>query len=88
MDPIILFLREDILPKDKSKVDKYGERRLVSVYLRTKYCISAFFLGHIYSAFTLRYQSYSLRSYTKGFVEAIKEANLCLTEPSLRAIGG
>ena len=24
----------------------------------------------------------------KGFMEAIQEANLCLTEPSLRAIGG
>ena len=88
LDPIVLFLREDILPKDKSEVDKYGEMRLVSSYTRTKNFTSALFLGHIYSAFTLRHQNYSLKSYIKGFVETIQEADLCLTEPSLRAIGG
>ena len=51
-------------------------------------CTSAHFLGHIYSAFTLRHQSYSLRSYIKEFVEATQGEDLCLTESSLRAIGG
>ena len=43
-------------------------------------------LGRIYSAFTLRHQSYSLRNYMKEFVEAIQEVDLYPT--SLRAIGG
>ena len=70
------------------KLTKYEERRPIFGYQRTKNCTSALFLGHIYSIFTLRHQSYSLRSYMKGFVEAIQVANLCLIEPSLRAIGG
>ena len=67
---------------------KYEERRLVSSYLRIKIYTSALFLGHICSTFTLRHQSYSLRNYMKGFVKAIHEADLYLTELSLKAIGG
>ena len=74
--------------RTNQKLTKYGERHLVSGYLRNKNCTSTLFLCHIYSAFTLRHQSYSLRNYTKGFVEAIQEADICLTEPSLRDIGG
>ena len=88
IDPIVLFLREDILPKDKSEANKVWERRLISGYPMTKNCTSAPFLGYTYFAFTLRWQSYSLRSYMKKFVEAIQEEDLCLTEPSFKAIGG
>ena len=87
MDPVVLFLKEDILPEEKSEPTTYGERLFDSSYPRTKNCTSAPFLCHIYSAYTLRHQIYSWRSYMKGFVEATQEADLCLTEPSYRAIG-
>ena len=43
MDPIVLFLREDILRRINQRLTKYGEKRLVSSYSRTKNCISFFF---------------------------------------------
>ena len=88
MDPLVLFLREDILLGDKQKLTKYGERHLVSGYPMTKNYTSTLFLGHIYSTFTLRHQNYFLRNYIKGFVETTQEADLYLKKPSLRAIGG
>ena len=67
---------------------KYVERLLGSSGPMTKNYTNAPFLGHTYYAYTPRHQNYSLRSYMKGFVEATLEADLCLTEPSLRVIGG
>ena len=57
MDPIVLFLKEDILPEEKSKAEKV--RRKVPRFgcPRTKNCISAFFLGHTYCAYTLKHKS-------------------------------
>ena len=88
MDPIVLFLKEDILPEEKSEADKVRRRLLGFGYPRTKSCTSAFFLGHTCYAYTLRHQSYSLRNYMKGFVEAIQEAGFYLTQLSLRDTGG
>ena len=45
MDFIVLFLKEDILPKSKSEVERWEERLLGFGYLRTKSCISTLFLG-------------------------------------------
>ena len=88
MDLIVLFLRKDILSEDKSKADKVRRKAPRFWLSEDQKLYKRFFLGHIYYAFTLRHQSYSLRSYMKGFVKAIQEADLCLIEPSLRAIGG
>ena len=57
MDPVVLFLKEDILLEEKLEVS--------SSYLRIKNCTSAHFLGHIYSTYTLRHRNYSWRSYIK-----------------------
>ena len=46
-DPIVQFLRDDILLEINQKLIKYGERRLISSYLRIKIYTSAIFLGHI-----------------------------------------
>ena len=79
MNPIILFLREDIMSEDKSEVNKV--RKPPHFWLsEDQKLYKRFFLGQIYSTFTPRLQSYSLRSYMKGFVEAIQEEDLCLTE--------
>ena len=88
MDSIVLLLKEGILPKDKSEADKI-RRKVPRFWLsEDKNCTSTHFLGRTYSTFTLRRQSYSLRSYIKGFMKAIQKEDLCLTEPSLKAIGG
>ena len=54
MDPIVLFLREDILPEDKLETDKVRRNEPRFSYPRTKNCTSTLFLGHTYSTFTLR----------------------------------
>ena len=54
MESIVLFLKEDILHKGKSKASTCGERLLVFSCPRTKSCISALFLDHICYAYTLR----------------------------------
>ena len=74
--------------RKSERLTRYREKRLVSGYRRTKNCTSAHFLDHTYSAFTLRRQNYSLRSYMKGFVEAIQEEDICLIDPSLKVIDG
>ena len=86
MDPIVLFLREDILPEDKLETDKIRRKASHFWLFEDENYTSILFLGRIYFAFTLKHQNYSLRNYMKGFVEAIQEANLYLTKPSLRAI--
>ena len=70
MDPIVLFLREDILPLDKLEADKVW-RKVPRLWLsEDQKLYKCSFFGRIYSAFTLKHQSYSLRSYMKEFVEA------------------
>ena len=70
MDPIVLFLREDILLLDKLEADKVW-RKVPRLWLSEDQKLDKrSFFGRIYSAFTLKHQSYSLRSYMKEFVEA------------------
>ena len=71
MDLIIQFLSKDILPEDKLELKRYVGRLFGSSYPRTRNCINAHSLGHIYSAYILRHQSYFLRNYMKESVEAI-----------------
>ena len=75
-------------PRRSQKLIKYGGKLLDSGYPRTKNCTNAPFLGHTCSAYILRHQNYSLKSYIKGFVEATLEADLYLTKQSLKATDG
>ena len=59
MDPIVLFLKEDVLPKEKSKADKVRKTLLGFGCPRTKNCIRDLFLAHICYAYTLKRLSYS-----------------------------
>ena len=52
IDPIVRFLKDDILPKEKSKAEKIEEMPLGSGCPRTTNCISAPILSHIYCVFT------------------------------------
>ena len=80
MDPIVLFLKDDILP-DEKKLLGFG-------YPKIKSSTSAIFLDCIYYAFILKQQKHSWKSYMKGFVEVIQEEDLYLIEPLLKTISG
>ena len=55
MDPIVLFLKEDILLEGKSEVNKI-RRKVPRFWLsEDQKLYKRFFLGHIYYAFTLRH---------------------------------
>ena len=88
MDPIVLFLKEDILPEEKSEAEKVRRKAPQFWLSQNQKLYNTFVLGLTFYAYILRRQNYSLKSYMKGFMEATLEVDLCLTEPSLRAIGG
>jgi len=88
MDPIVLFLKRISCPRGNSRLIKCEGWLLGFGYLRTKSCTSTLFLGHTCYAYTLKRQSYSSKSYMKGFVEVIQEVGLYLTKLSLRDTGG
>ena len=81
-------LRRISCPRRKQRLTRCEERLIGFGCLMTKNCTNTLFLGHTYYAYTQKYQSYSQRSYMKEFVKATQEASPCLTEPSLRDIGG
>ena len=86
MDPIVSFLKEDILPSDKLEAEKI--RRPDSGCPRIRNCTSASSLGHTYCAFILKNQSYFLRNYMREFAEVTQEEDLYLIELSHKAISG
>ena len=88
MDPIVKFLKDNILLEEKSEAKKYEEMLLDSGCPRITNCTSAPILGHIYYVFTLRHRSYCLKSCTKGSVGVIQKEDLYRTEPLPRDIGG
>ena len=54
MDSIVLFLKEDVLPKGKSEANKIRMKALRFGYPMTKSYIRDFFLAHIYYPYTLK----------------------------------
>ena len=69
------------LTKCKRKLLGFG-------YLRTRNCISDPSLAHTCCANTTKQLSYSWKNHMKEFVEATWGADLYLTRPSHKAIGG
>ena len=68
MDPIVRFLKDDILPEKKSEIEKIRRNAPRFWLSKDHNCISASILDHIYCVFTLKYQNYCLKSCTKGSV--------------------
>ena len=87
MDPIVLFLKENALPKVSLKLTRYREKLLGSSYLWTKICIKDPSLAHTYYAYTLKQLSCSWKNYMRGFMEATQGANLYLIGSSHKVIG-
>ena len=88
MDPIVLFLKENALPKVSLKLTRYREKLLGSSYLWTKSCIKDPSLAHTCYAYILKQLKCSWKNYMRGFVEATQGVDLCLAGPSLKTIGG
>ena len=57
MDPLVLFLKEDILPKRRLRLTIYREKLFNSGCLRTGSCINVPFPDHTCSAYTLKPQN-------------------------------
>ena len=70
MDSIVLFLKKDVLPENKSEADRYKGRLLDFGCPRTKSCIRGHFLAHICYAYTKKQLSYSWKNYIKESMEA------------------
>ena len=88
MNFIVLFLKEDVLPENKSEADKvrrkapqfwlFDDQKL---YKRSFSCLTCY-------AYTQKQLSYSWKNYMKEFVGAIRGIDLCLIRPLHKAIGG
>ena len=88
MDPIILFLKEDILPKEKLEADMV-QRKAPRFWLFEdqklyKCSFSRPYLLCIY----LEASKLLLEELHEGIYRATKEADLCLIEPLHRDING
>ena len=59
MDSIVLFLKEDILPKGKSEADKVRRKALRFWLSEDQKLYKRSFLDHIYYVYTLRQLNYS-----------------------------
>ena len=57
MDSIVLFLKEDILPRISQKLIRCVKRLLNFGCPKTKNCTNALSLGHTCYAYTLRHRS-------------------------------
>ena len=88
MDPIVLFLKEDVLPENKSEAEKVRRKAFRFWLSEDQKLYKRSFLSHICCAYTLKQLSYSWKSYMREFVEVMRGADLYLTGPSHKAIGG
>ena len=88
MDSIVLFLKEDILPEEKSEADKVRRKAPQFWLSKDQKLYKRSFSRPYLLCIHLRHQSYFWRSYMNRFVETTQEADPCLTEPLLRDIGG
>ena len=88
MDPTVLYLRKDILPKDKSEADKV-RRKMPHFWLsEDQKLYKRFFSGPFLLCIHPEASELLLEELHEGFVEATQEVGLCLTELLLRDTGG
>ena len=88
MDPTVLYLRKDILPKDKSEADKV-RRKMPHFWLsEDQKLYKRFFSGPYLLCIHPEASELLLEELHEGFVEATQEVGLCLTKLSLRTTSG
>ena len=72
MDPLVLFLKEGVLPLEKGKAEKYRGKPLTFGCPRSKSCTNVPSLDHTCFVFTLRQWSHFWKNCTRGYVEVIR----------------
>jgi len=88
MEPIMLFLKDDVLPESKSEADKIRRKAHRFWLSEDQNLYKRSFSAHTCYAYTLKQLSCSWKNYMKGFVEVTRGADLYLTGPSHKFIGG
>ena len=87
MDSIVKFLKDDILPEEKPKAEKI-RRNAFRFWLSEDHKLyKRFYSGPYLLCIHPGHRSYCLKSYAKGYVEVIREEDLCRTKPLPRDIG-
>ena len=54
MNPLVIFLKQRLLPKDKGKVEKIRRKAPIISYPRNKSCTSFLIRGHIFCVYIPR----------------------------------
>ena len=88
MDPIMLFLKEDILPEEKSEADKVRRKAPRFWLSKDQKLYKCSFSRPYLLCKYLEASELLLEELHKGIYRATQEADLCLIEPLHRDIGG
>ena len=88
MDSIVLFLKEDILPKSKFEAEKLWRKAPLFWLSEDLKLYKCSFSGLYLLCIHPEVAELLLEEYMNGFVEVTQKADPCLTEPLHRDIGG
>ena len=89
MDPLVLFLKEGVLPHEKGEAKKkYGGKLIVFGCPRSKSCTNALSLDHTCFVFISRQWSHFWKSCTGGYMEVIRGADRYHIELLSKGING
>ena len=88
MDPVVLFLKEDILPEEKSEADKIRRKAPWFWLSKDQKLYKCSFFGPYLLCIHPEASELLLEELHEGFVKTAQEIGLCLTKPSHRVIGG
>ena len=88
MDPIISFLKDDILLEEKLEAVKVCRKAHRFWLSEDQKLYKGSFSGPTYCADTLKQQNYCWKSYMRGSMGATPEVNLWHIGPSFKATGG
>ena len=86
MDSIVLFLKDNVLPENKSEVDKIRRKAPRFWLSEDQKLYKRSFLAHIYYTYTLKQLSYSQKNYIKGLWKS-REGQIFVSQgPYLRLL--
>ena len=88
MDPIVLLLKEDILPEEKSVVNKVRRQAPWFWLFEDQKLYKCSFSGPYLLCIHPKASKLLIEVLHEGFVEATQEVDLYFIEPSRKAIGG
>ena len=88
MDPVVRFLKDDVLPEEKSEAEKI-RRKAPRFWLSEDHKLyKRSYFGPYLLCVHPEASNYCLKSYMKGSAGVTQEEDLCRIEPLPRNIGG